>query len=169
MTGKHGNAYEIFILVLTLFSLLLMVLQLLPLDDDTRFLVRTYDNIACVIFLIDFAYNMAITRPRRVYFVAESGWLELIGSIPSLPWLPYTGLLRLARVARLRRIRRSLGGQAGAIYFATSSAIAAVRVVHHDPLGAHGAIPVEHCRASVRGQGPTPTSTPAVMRCGGRW
>jgi voltage-gated potassium channel len=110
---KHGNAYEIFILVLTLFSLLLIVLQLLPIDDDTRFLVGVYDDLVCVIFLIDFAYNMAITRPRRDYFIGESGWLDLIGSIPSVPWLPYTGLLRLARLARLLRIRRSLGGQAG--------------------------------------------------------
>jgi len=110
---RHGNAYEIFILVLTLFSLLLIVLQLLPIDDDTRFLVGTYDDVVCVIFLIDFAYNMAVTRPRRDYFVGESGWLDLIGSIPSVPWLQYTGLFRLARVARLLRIRRALGGQAG--------------------------------------------------------
>ena len=32
---EHGNAYNIFILVLTLFSLAVMVLLLLPLDPDT--------------------------------------------------------------------------------------------------------------------------------------
>jgi voltage-gated potassium channel len=110
---KHGNAYEIFILVLTLFSLLLILLQLLPIDNETRWLVAVYDDIVCVIFLIDFTYNMVLSHPRRQYFISESGWLDLIGSIPSVPWLPYTGLLRLARVARLLRIRRSLGGQAG--------------------------------------------------------
>lgn len=110
---RHGNAYEIFILVLTLFSLLLIVLQFLPIDDDTRFLVGVYDDLVCVIFLIDFTFNMIITKPRREYFIGESGWLDLIGSIPSIPALPYTGILRLARVARLLRIRRALAGQGG--------------------------------------------------------
>ena len=62
---RHGNSYEIFILVLTLFSMLLIVLQLLPIDDDTRFLVTVYDDVICAIFLIDFTYNMIITRPRQ--------------------------------------------------------------------------------------------------------
>jgi voltage-gated potassium channel len=113
LVRRHGNAYEIFILVLTIFSLLLIVLQLLPIDDQTRFLVAVYDDVVCVVFLLDFAYNMAITRPRRIYFIGEAGWLDLIGSIPSIPGLPFTGLLRFARLARLLRIRRALGGQAG--------------------------------------------------------
>ena len=33
---KHGNSYNIFILVLTIYSLVLMVVLLLPLDEDTR-------------------------------------------------------------------------------------------------------------------------------------
>ena len=37
---EHGNAYNIFILVLTLFSLAIMVVLLLPLDDDTRELLH---------------------------------------------------------------------------------------------------------------------------------
>lgn len=110
---QHGNAYEIFILVLTIFSLFLIVLQFLPIDDDTRFLVGVYDDVVCVIFLVDFTFNMLISHPRREYFIGESGWLDLIGSIPSLPGVPFTGVLRLARVARLLRIRRALAGQAG--------------------------------------------------------
>ena len=82
--ARHGNAYEIFILVLTLFSLLLMALQLLPLDENTRFLVSFYDNAACILFLMDFTYNMARTRPRSDYFIGQRGWLDLLGSIPAL-------------------------------------------------------------------------------------
>lgn len=110
---RHGNAYEIFILVLTIFSLLLIVMQLLPIDDETRFLVAVYDDVVCFIFILDFLYNMKLSKPKRDYFIGEAGWLDLIGSIPSIPALPYTGLLRLARVARLLRIQRTLGGQAG--------------------------------------------------------
>ena len=48
---EHGNAYNIFMLVLTIFSLALMVLTLLPLNEGTRELVTVYDNAICVIFL----------------------------------------------------------------------------------------------------------------------
>jgi len=108
---QHGNSYNIFILVLTVFSLALMVVLLLPLDDDTRQLVNLYDNIICVIFLFDFAMNLAGSRPRRAYFVGQRGWLDLLGSIPSFGFLPFTALFRLARLSRLGRIRRLLGGQ----------------------------------------------------------
>ena len=74
----------------------MMALLLLPLDDSTRFLVMTYDNAACVIFLIDFAYNMATTKPRRDYFIGQRGWLDLLGSIPSL------GIFQLTRASPTR-------------------------------------------------------------------
>ena len=41
---RHGNAYNIFILVLTIYSLALMVLLILPLDAGTHELVVVYDN-----------------------------------------------------------------------------------------------------------------------------
>jgi voltage-gated potassium channel len=119
MTGKapvlrqHGNAYNIFILVLTIYSLALMVLLILPLDPDTHALVNLYDNAICVIFLIDFAVNLAGARPRRAYFISQRGWLDLLGSIPSFGFIPFTALFRLARLSRLTRITRLLRGQAG--------------------------------------------------------
>jgi voltage-gated potassium channel len=109
----HGNAYNIFILVLTIYSLALMVVLLLPLDPDTRSLVNVYDNAVCVIFLIDFAYNLAGAKPRRAYFIGQRGWLDLLGSIPSIGVLQLGALLRLARLSRLTRITRLLRGQAG--------------------------------------------------------
>ena len=110
---RHGNAYNIFILVLTIYSLALMVLLILPLDEGTHELVVVYDNAICVVFLIDFVYNLAGSRPRRAYFIGARGWLDLIGSIPTLGFVPLTALFRLARLSRLTRITRVLGGQAG--------------------------------------------------------
>ena len=110
---QHGNAYNIFILVLTIYSLALMVLLVLPLDPDTHNLINLYDNAICVIFLIDFGLNLAGSRPRRDYFVTRKGWLDLIGSIPSFGFIPFTALFRLARLSRLNRIVRMLRGQAG--------------------------------------------------------
>ena len=110
---QHGNAYNIFILVLTIYSLALMVLLIIPLDSATHDLVNLYDNLICVVFLIDFAYNLTGSKPKSAYFVKGRGWLDLIGSIPSFGFIPFTALFRLARLSRLGRITRLLGGQAG--------------------------------------------------------
>ena len=110
---KHGNAYNIFILVLTIFSLVIMALLLLPVSDQERDLLLFYDNAVCVIFLADFLMNLAGSHPRREYFIGARGWLDLLGSIPSLGFFQITALLRLARISRLTRITRILRGQAG--------------------------------------------------------
>jgi voltage-gated potassium channel len=110
---SHGNSYNIFILVLTIYSLVLMVVLLMPLDPDTRSLLNMYDNAICVIFLIDFAMNLAGAKPKRAYLVGQRGWLDLLGSIPSFSFIPFTALFRLARLSRLGRITRLLRGQAG--------------------------------------------------------
>ena len=108
---EHGNAYNIFMLVLTIFSLALMVVTLLPLDDGTRALVTFYDNAICVFFLVDFTIDLLGLKPKRAYFIGRRGWLDLLGSIPTFGFFPYTALFRLARLSRLGRITRLLGGQ----------------------------------------------------------
>ena len=52
----HGrsNAYNIFILILTLFSLVIMVALFLPLNPATIELLQFYDNLICAFFLLDF-------------------------------------------------------------------------------------------------------------------
>src|SRR3954453_13776858 len=107
----HGNAYEIFILVVTVLSLLVMLAILLPVSEQTLTALEFWDNFICLIFLADFAYNLSGSHPRRAYFLHQRGWLDLLGSIPSLGLLRYAALLRLARISRLTRIVRLLGGQ----------------------------------------------------------
>jgi voltage-gated potassium channel len=107
---EHSNAYNIFILVLTVFSLAVMVLLVLPLGDATLTTLRFFDNTICVVFLIDFVVNLAASRPKRDYFITKRGWLDLIGSIPSFGFFPAAGLFRIARLSRLARITRLLRG-----------------------------------------------------------
>jgi voltage-gated potassium channel len=106
--ADHSNSYNLFILVLTVFSLLIMVGLLLPLNPETNSLLRFYDNIICVVFLIDFGLNMVRAPSKRTYLFRERGWLDLIGSIPALGFFQLTALLRLARLSRLVRISRLL-------------------------------------------------------------
>jgi voltage-gated potassium channel len=107
----HGNAYSIFILVLTVASLLVMVLLWLPFSPETLDLLRAYDNIICVVFLVDFGLSLARAPSKRAYFLGERGWLDLLGSIPSFRGAEALGIFRLARLSRLARILRLLRGQ----------------------------------------------------------
>jgi voltage-gated potassium channel len=109
---KRSNAYNIFMLVLTVMSLTIMALLLLPiLTPAERDLMLVYDNLICVVFLVDFGLNLRRSRPRRDYFIGRRGWLDLIGSIPTFGVFNLTALFRLARVSRLTRIMRILRGK----------------------------------------------------------
>jgi voltage-gated potassium channel len=108
---QHSNAYNIFILVLTVISLVIMVVMFLPLGDATIGLLQFYDNLICFIFLIDFFTNLRAASRKSDYFIKERGWLDLLGSIPSLGvTFRYSGLFRLARLSRLTRITRLMRG-----------------------------------------------------------
>ena len=109
---RHSNAYNIFILVLTVLSLVIMVVMFLPLDDATIGLLQVYDNLICVIFLIDFVLRLRAAPKKSDYLIKERGWLDLLGSIPSLGMgFKYSGLLRLARLSRFTRIIRLMRGE----------------------------------------------------------
>ncbi len=107
----NSNAYELFILVLTLLSLGIMVLLLLPSQPAMGELLQTYDNLICFVFLLDFGLRLKVASSPAEYFVRERGWLDLLGSIPSFGILKYGGLLRLARLSRLARIARLMKTQ----------------------------------------------------------
>jgi voltage-gated potassium channel len=109
--SQRSHAYDIFILVLTVFSLIVMVLLLLPFSEQTLELLRTYDNLICVVFLIDFFLSLFQTPSKGEYFFGRRGWLDLIGSMPSFGVFGLSGLLRLARISRLARILRILRSQ----------------------------------------------------------
>jgi len=110
-TTKKSHAYDMFMLVLTVFSLIVMVALLLPLSAPTIQLLQVYDTLMCVFFLADFALNLVRSHPRRDYFVGRRGWLDLLGSVPSFGFFRFTALLRLARLSRFTRITRKFGGR----------------------------------------------------------
>lgn len=110
--ARQSNAYELFILVLTVYSLVIMVALVLPmLSAATVKVLEVYDNVICVVFLFDFGLRLKRAPSKRGYFVGGRGWLDLLGSIPSLGIFRLTALFRLARLSRLARISRLLRGQ----------------------------------------------------------
>jgi voltage-gated potassium channel len=110
--ARHSTAYELFILVLTIYSLVIMAALLLPsLSPATVKVLSVYDNVICVVFLFDFGLRMKKAPSKRGYFIRGRGWLDLLGSIPSFGFFRLTVLFRLARLSRLARISRLLRGQ----------------------------------------------------------
>lgn len=104
---ENSTTYDLFILVLTIFSLATIVLiAIWPLSEATRTLLVNIDFIICLIFLFDFFSSVRRSSNRRAYFFRGGGWLDLLGSIPAIPALPLTALLRIARLGRLARIVR---------------------------------------------------------------
>lgn len=109
---RPSNAYELFILVLTVYSLLIMVALVIPgMSAATDQLLGIYDNGICLVFLADFTMRLVRAPSKRGYFFGERGWLDLLGSIPSFGFFRFTALFRLARLSRLARITRLFRGQ----------------------------------------------------------
>ena len=78
-TRPFSHAYELFILVLTVLSLIVMVAMLMPLDDSTINILQFYDNLMCFMFLIDFTLRLSRSDPRSHYFIKERG-VSFIGA-----------------------------------------------------------------------------------------
>lgn len=105
---RFSNAYELFILVLTILSLVIMLGQVLRrANDATSTLLNAYENTICLVFIGDFIARLHRAPSKRGYFFGERGWLDLLGSVPSFGFLggngKWTSLFRLARVSRLLR------------------------------------------------------------------
>jgi voltage-gated potassium channel len=105
----HDIIYDLFILAITIYSLVVIVLLLVwPLTLATRTLLIRVDFLICIVLLIDFFINLFRSENWRGYFFRHGGWLDLLGSVPIIIGPPWTAVLRLARLPRLVRIVRVL-------------------------------------------------------------
>jgi voltage-gated potassium channel len=98
------NPYLVFILFISLASLVVLGVQVLaPLDDDTEKILVYADNAICVFFLLDFIRSFYRAKNKWQYFITW-GWLDLLSSIPAVD------ALRMGRAGRILRIIRVLRG-----------------------------------------------------------
>jgi voltage-gated potassium channel Kch len=95
--------YELFVVLITLLSIVNGVLWLFPLEPYTRSVIQIIEYLISAFLLLDFFFRLLRAHSKRGYFVHNYGWLDLVGSLPVFG-------LRLARLARPlilgRRIRR---------------------------------------------------------------
>jgi len=110
METKNNNqqivvnaGYQIFILVLVIFSIINSVLLLFPFQPQQKQVIYIIDDGICTILLVDFFYRLFRAKSKRVYFFDYYGWMAFLGSLP-VPWLR---IFRLIQMAILwRKLRR---------------------------------------------------------------
>jgi voltage-gated potassium channel len=107
-----SNAYELFILLLTVLSLLDMVMLVFPRTaPQTQQLLEAYDLLFCLLFLFDFSMRLKRAASRRRYFFRHGGIFDLLGCVPGFGFFRFTALFRLCRISRLVRAIRMLRAQ----------------------------------------------------------
>jgi voltage-gated potassium channel len=106
---RHSVTYNLFILVLTVFSLVVVAgIILRPAGNAVLWRV---DFLICMVFLLDFGLNLWRAPNKANYLFKEGGWLDLLGAIPSVPGHLWTSFTRLARLNRVVRIVKHLQGK----------------------------------------------------------
>lgn len=106
--NPKATAYRVFILVVSLVSLLVVsALLLVPLDVETKRLLVLLDFIACGVFFCDFLYSLA-TAQNRWRYLRTWGWVDLLASVPAVDALRFARGFRVLRIIRLLRVIRSV-------------------------------------------------------------
>jgi len=87
-------------LLLCAYALVALAIQTaFPIKPEIREILDYADYAVCLVFLIDFAVNLATAKNRWKYFLSW-GWIDLLSSIPAID------IARLGRAARILRIFR---------------------------------------------------------------
>jgi len=98
--GLRGTSYELFLLLLSLLSIVNAVLILVPfLSGAGREVIIVMETLLTPFFLVDFLVRLRRSRPRRAYLVHAFGWADLLAILP---------LLRIFRLFRVVIVIRSM-------------------------------------------------------------
>ncbi|WP_243648512.1 ion transporter [Agromyces fucosus] len=101
-----NTAYEIFIGVLSILSIVNLVLvYAMHGDGALQQILSVMNALFSVIFLGDFVYRMATAPSAGHYFLAGYGWADLLASLP----FPQLKVLRIFRLLRVYRLMRDVG------------------------------------------------------------
>ena len=102
-----STGYELFILLLSLVSIIDMVLSTFATrivsDIAVAEVVAITDMLLTTVFMYDFLYRMFTTHSKRQYFFRNWGWADLLACVPMLR------IFRLFRIVRAARLMRTFG------------------------------------------------------------
>ena len=96
--------YEIFILLVSLLSVVNFVIAWIPgIDPDAVNVLVVINFFLTIIFLADFLYRLFTAASKGHYFFHDWGWADLLASIPALR------ILRLFRIFKAYRLLNKYG------------------------------------------------------------
>jgi voltage-gated potassium channel len=102
-----STGYELFILLLSLVSILNMAVVFLSafvlFDQDTMDVVAIIDAVLTLFFLFDFCYRFFTAASKSAYFFKKWGWADLLACIPMFR------IFRIFRIVRAVRLMRTFG------------------------------------------------------------
>ncbi|MEV8267327.1 ion transporter [Microbacterium sp. NPDC076911] len=102
------TAYEIFIGILSLLSIVNIVLVYALADDEAmRIVLNVMNGLFSLIFLGDFIYRITTAKSASTYFFRSFGWADLLASLP----FPQLKILRVFRLVRVARLLRDIGAR----------------------------------------------------------
>ena len=101
-----GLSYELFILLVSILSVVNMVIVLVPFfDGPIEDVAVAVDSIIAPIFVMDFLYRLLTAKSRSHYVFRAWGWADLLAAVPTL------GIFRVFRVVRVGALLRRVDGE----------------------------------------------------------
>jgi voltage-gated potassium channel len=98
-----NTSYELFILLISILSLLNFLFLLLPgLDPVVKGVARIMDAFITFLLMADFLFRFFTAESKRDYFFRNWGWADLLASMP-VQQLRFFRIFRVAKVLRLLR------------------------------------------------------------------
>jgi len=99
--------FDLFILALSIFSVINLIWLILPVSDAVRNAVTIVDVGISLMFLADFILLFRRAPEKSAFFFKGYGWLDLLSSIP----FPALKIVRIFRIARVWRPMRAMGAR----------------------------------------------------------
>ncbi|MDH4058621.1 MAG: ion transporter [Cyclobacteriaceae bacterium] len=109
-TSKKIGRFDLFGLIIFVLSVYvlgaLLIDTLFNLDPEVSIVLGIFDDLICVIFLIDF--GIGFYRAERKWEFMRWGWIDLISSIPAVEFLRAGRIFSIIRLIRILRVFRSI-------------------------------------------------------------
>ena len=103
---QKSTSYEVFILLLSILSLVNVVLiSLRGVDPLVKGVITTMDVFITLIFLADFLYRFFTVPSKSEYFLRGWGWADLLSSVP----IQQFKIFRIFRIVKVVRVLRHYG------------------------------------------------------------
>jgi voltage-gated potassium channel len=106
MNEMKDPGYEIFIILVSVLSVVNLVVTWIPgIDDDALHVLQVINFFLTIIFLGDFLFRFFSASSKSHYFIHNWGWADLLASIPALR------ILRIFRIFKAYRLLHKYGAR----------------------------------------------------------